>query len=309
MLSGGVLAAHGLVLHVLPGDRLERLQDLELLVAHRLGIEAHRRLHRHQAEQLQQVVLHHVAHRPGVVVVAATVLHAQGLADGDLHVVDVRRAPDRLEQRVGEAQGHQVLHGFLAQVVVDAEHAGFVEHPADGLVDRPRRVQRMAQRLLQHDARLRPGQAGDGEVLRDGREQARRGGQVVHQHAALAALEVPRQAAEVGALRGVHGEVVEALGEAAPGFGGEVAARHLRPAVALGEGEEGGVVQRAAGEGEDPRIGRQAVLPVQAIERRKQLVQGQVASAAEDQDVAGTGKTKAGGHIQRLIPWAWRVIL
>ena len=38
-------------------------------------------------------------------------------------------------------------------------------------------------------------------------------------------------------------------------------------------GREGGVVQRAAGEGEDPCIGRQAVLPVQAIERRQQLVQ------------------------------------
>ena len=93
------------------------------------------------------MVLHHVAHRPGVVVVAAAVLHAKGLVDADLHMVDVRRAPDRLEQRIGEAQGHQVLHGFLAQVVVDAEHPRLVEHPADGLVDRPRRVQRMAQRF------------------------------------------------------------------------------------------------------------------------------------------------------------------
>ncbi len=233
------------------------------------------------------MVLHHVAHRPGVVVVAATVLHAKGLVDADLHMVDVRRAPDRLEQRIGEAQGHQVLHGFLAQVVVDAEHPRLVEHPADGLVDRPRRVQRMAQRFFQHDARLRPGEAGDGEVLRDRREQARRGRQVVHQHPALAALQVPRETAEVGALRGVHGQVVEARGEAFPLFGGELAARHHRADVALGEGEEGGVVQRAAGEGEDPRIGRQAVLPVQAIERRQQLVQGQVAGTAEDQDVAG----------------------
>ena len=87
----------------------------------------------------------------------------------------------------------------------------------------------------------------------------------------LAALQVPRETAEVGALRGVHGQVVEARGEAFPLFGGELAARHHRADVALGEGEEGGVVQRAAGEGEDPRIGRQAVLTVQAIERRQQL--------------------------------------
>ena len=98
---------------------------------------------------------------------------------------------------------------------------------------------------------------------------------------------MPRETTEVCALRGVHGQVVEARGEAFPLFGGELAARHHRADVALGEGEEGGVVQRAAGEGEDPCIGRQAVLPVQAIERRQQLVQGQVAGTAEDQDVAG----------------------
>ena len=95
---------------------------------------------------------------------------------------------------------------------------------------------------------LAAGEAGDGEVLRDRREQARRGRQVVHQHPALAALQVPRETAEVGALRGVHGQVVEARGEAFPLFGGELAARHHRADVALGEGEEGGVVQRAAGE-------------------------------------------------------------
>lgn len=95
---------------------------------------------------------------------------------------------------------------------------------------------RMAQRFFQHDARLRPGEAGDGEVLRDRREQARRGRQVVHQHPALAALQVPRETAEVGALRGVHGQVVEARGEAFPLFGGELAARHHRADVALGEG-------------------------------------------------------------------------
>ncbi|MNT94668.1 hypothetical protein D3C72_2364070 [compost metagenome] len=52
-LAGAVLAAHRLVAHVLPGDGFQRLEDLHLLVAHRLGVEAYRRFHRHQAEQLQ----------------------------------------------------------------------------------------------------------------------------------------------------------------------------------------------------------------------------------------------------------------
>ena len=83
-----------------------------------------RRLHRHQREQLQHVVLDHVAQRAGTVVVAAAVLDAEGLGHGDLHVVDVLRVPQRLEQRVGEAQRQQVLHRLLAEVVVDAEGPG-----------------------------------------------------------------------------------------------------------------------------------------------------------------------------------------
>ncbi|MNQ73243.1 hypothetical protein D3C85_879700 [compost metagenome] len=140
-LAGAVLAAHCLVAHVLSGDGFQCLEDLHLLVAHGFGVEAYRRFHRHQAEQLQQVVLHHVAHGAGAVVVGAAVFHAQGFADADLHMVDVPGAPDRLEQAVGETQGHEVLHGFLAQVVVDAEHLGFVEHLADRGVDRLGRLQ------------------------------------------------------------------------------------------------------------------------------------------------------------------------
>src|SRR3546814_10863531 len=41
----------------------------QLLVAHRIGLEGIRRLHGDQAEQLQQVVLHHVAHGTGLVVI------------------------------------------------------------------------------------------------------------------------------------------------------------------------------------------------------------------------------------------------
>ena len=42
-----------------------------------IGVERHRRLHRDQAQQLQHVVLHHVAQRAGAVVVAGAALHAR----------------------------------------------------------------------------------------------------------------------------------------------------------------------------------------------------------------------------------------
>ncbi|MNV75439.1 hypothetical protein D3C71_1687250 [compost metagenome] len=51
-VAGAVLAAHGLVLNVLTGDRLEGTQDLHFLVTHRFGLELRGGLHGHQAQQL-----------------------------------------------------------------------------------------------------------------------------------------------------------------------------------------------------------------------------------------------------------------
>ena len=44
----------------------------------------------------------------------------QILGGRDLHVVDVVAVPDRLEDAVGEPQHQDVLHGLLAEVMVDA---------------------------------------------------------------------------------------------------------------------------------------------------------------------------------------------
>ncbi len=66
----GVLAAH----HVLRLHRLDRLQDLALGIAHGLLAEILRRLHRHHREDLEEMVGHHVAKRPGALVEAAAPL-------------------------------------------------------------------------------------------------------------------------------------------------------------------------------------------------------------------------------------------
>ena len=73
------------------------------------------------------MVLDQVAQRAGVVVVPGAAADPDVLGGGDLDVVDVVAVPDRLEQRVGEPQRHQVLDGLLAQVVVDPEHLRLVE--------------------------------------------------------------------------------------------------------------------------------------------------------------------------------------
>ena len=99
--------------------RADRAQHLGLLVPDRVGVERDGRLHRHQADQLEDVVGHHVAQRPRSLVVAAAALHPQRLGHGDLDVVHVAPVPDRFEDAVGEAEHHQVLDGLFAQVVVD----------------------------------------------------------------------------------------------------------------------------------------------------------------------------------------------
>ena len=102
-----------------------RAQHLGLLVADGLGVRRRRRLHRQVADDLQQVVLDDVADDAGLVVELAAALHAEALGHGDLHVLDVVAVPDRLEERVGEAEIQDVLHRLLAEVVIDAEDGRF----------------------------------------------------------------------------------------------------------------------------------------------------------------------------------------
>ena len=65
------------------------------------------------------MVRHHVAQRAGRVVETAAVADAELLVDGDLDVVDMVAVPDRLEHAVGEAQHQDVLHRFLAEIMID----------------------------------------------------------------------------------------------------------------------------------------------------------------------------------------------
>ncbi len=69
--AGSVLASHGATLDVDSRHGLERLQDFEFLVADGFAVDVGGWLHRDQAQHLQEMVLHHVAQRAGVVVVPA----------------------------------------------------------------------------------------------------------------------------------------------------------------------------------------------------------------------------------------------
>ena len=105
-----------------------------------------------QRQQLQHVVLHEVAQRARLVVVAGARADADVLGRGDLDVVDVVAVPDRLEHVVREPERHHVLDGLLAQVVVDAEDLLLAEDARDDLLELARRLEVGAERLLDHHA-------------------------------------------------------------------------------------------------------------------------------------------------------------
>ena len=128
--------------------RLQRPQHLQFFIAHPIGFQGNRRLHRDQTQQLQHMVLHHVAHGARLVVVAAATFQPNRFRHRDLHMVDHVRRPQTLKNRVGEAQRHQVLHRLLAQIVVDTERLRFGEDLTDLFNDRPSRGRVMADRFF-----------------------------------------------------------------------------------------------------------------------------------------------------------------
>ena len=85
------------------------------------------RLHRDEAEHLEQVRHDHVAERAGALVEAGARADRERLGHVDLDVVDVVAVPDRLEHAVREPQREDVLHRLLAEVVVDPEDLRLVE--------------------------------------------------------------------------------------------------------------------------------------------------------------------------------------
>ena len=105
------------------------------------------------------MVLDHVTECAIFIIIGPTVSNPFGLGHCDLDVVNREIVPQRLKERIGKSQGDQVLDGFLAQIVIDAEDALFGEDCAHRPIDHARTGQIPADGLFQHDAGCRPGHA------------------------------------------------------------------------------------------------------------------------------------------------------
>ena len=108
-----VLGSNGDVFNILIGNRPETAEDFHFRVAHHIRIERVGGLHRHQAEELQHVILHHVTQCAGFFVITRSGPDAFRFAYRDLHMIDILVVPDRLEDAVGEPDDHQVLNRFF----------------------------------------------------------------------------------------------------------------------------------------------------------------------------------------------------
>ena len=70
----------------------------------------------------------------------------------------MRSVPDRLKQYIAEAQREQILHRFLAQIMVDAKNAIFGESGGNRVVDMAAGFKIGTQRFFKSDARFLTGQ-------------------------------------------------------------------------------------------------------------------------------------------------------
>ena len=227
-------------------------------------------------------------------------------------MIHVPAVPEGLEDAVAEAEGEDVLDRLLPQVVVDPIDLRLVEGLVDLRVQRDRRGQVVAERLLDDHAaparpvgagQLRPRRAdesGRPELSDHGRVAGRRRGQIVH---AVSARPVPSlDLGELFAKRRVSRRVLEGgrhiidparqpLPDLRP-HGAEARELVDRHAYLLPEGLVALLLPREADHREPFR---QEVVVRQGVQRGKQLAPRQVPRGAEDHQAEGLGYLIRGG--------------
>ena len=291
--SRTVLAADRDPRDVIDKNRPDRTEQFAFLVAHGVRRERHRRLHGRKAKQLQEMILKHVAHNSRIFVIATAVFYPDAFGRGDLDVIDVAPVPDRLEDRVGETENHDVLHGFFAEVVIDAVDLIFVEDFMHAPIELARGLQIGAEGLF--DDHPRPALAGvffsrqtDRSELPDhGGVEIRRQSQIEdpnrrHPAAAIEAADKILQLSVAVGFIVAAGNKIEVGREIVPhGFVLQSGAGKLAHRLAHLAAKDfvGHLAARVADDGEALR---QTALQRQVIKGRNQLPPGQIAGSAEN---------------------------
>ena len=227
------------------------------------------------------MALNHVAQGTGLLVERAPATYANRLGGGDLHVVHIAAIPERFKDAVAKAEGEDVLHGLLAQVVIDAVNVVFREHPLHHFIQGARRFKVMPEGLLDHQTpvagsdrvrRLRRQPRGS-ELFDHRRVVTRLGGKVIEDVAARGMLRfhLSQLLLDRGVTsRVVHisGDVMQLAGELFPKVLVEDAVFEKLLHTLVHLLAERVVRQRGARVADDGKAGRQPSFIGQAIERR-----------------------------------------
>ena len=234
------------------------------------------------------MVLHHVAQRAGLLVEGPAPLHANRLGGGNLHAVDKVPVPDWLKYPVAKPEDQDVLHRLLAQVVVNAEDLLLVKDRVHVPVQRPRALQVVPKRLLNHHpnrALVRVCHLVCAQVLDNRREILRRSRQIKQPVAANAVgrsqrIQLALQSVIACRVVKVHGKVVHLRQEACQLRIRRIHIAKLQNPLAHIRGKF--VANRPPRHAQNHQLLRQQSHLLQMEERRQQLALGQVARRAKN---------------------------
>ena len=225
-------------------------------------------------------------------------------------MIDVLAIPQRLEQAVGKAQRHDVLHRFLAEEMVHPVDLVLLQRLQDLGIERLGRGQIMAERLLDHDPAPLPvffrHQPRRPQARDDHAEEAIRDREIEKVVACRAGrLVQPRQMladpAEGRGIGQVTLHIAHAVGQPAPG--GLVDMVGLELAI-LGDefvhriGQALAPLLRGAGrhvDADELELPGQPLGIHQIVERRHDQTLRQITGSAEDHHGAGRRRNSALG--------------
>ncbi len=273
------------------------MQYFCLLVSNRVRVKRDWRFHRSQADQLHDVIWHHVAQRSGLIVVTAALFHAHGFRHRNLHVIDVAPVPDGLEDSVGESKRQDVLDRFLAQIMIDAIDLLFFRNFQQLHIQVPGRLQVMTKGFL--DDHPPPvlvvlfHKPGFSQVFDDGAEKTR-GGRQVEEVIAVRGMVLVYFLQQVFQLRvdvlvvELGGHVIHTAEEPFDDVLVAIVARVVLYIVGQFLAEIVGG-HRGMRDSHDGEFARQQVGFGEVVERGNELAAGQITSCAKNDHYAGVG--------------------
>ncbi len=189
--------------------------------------------------------------------------------------------PQRLEQHIAEAERQQVLHRFLAEIMVDPIGLLFPEDRLNGVVDHAARGEIMADRFLERDPGARTCETGGLEPPNGvGIERGRRG----QENRKPVVPGVANRRGERGEARRIghiNGHVVEAVQKAFNLIGHDLLGRE-EAGQCLGDlSAKRRVIDPPPGRSDNPQVRRDQPIQMEAVERRQQHTPGEVAAGPE----------------------------